>query len=63
MLAAARPTDSRRYIPNDDALSAQLPVIVFFHGGGWVQGDVDTHDAPCAALGQRRCAASFYPSS
>ena len=30
-----------------------LPVIVFFHGGGWVVGDVDTHDAPCAALGER----------
>ena len=29
-----------------------LPVIVFFHGGGWVLGDVDTHDAPCAALGE-----------
>lgn len=52
-----------RYIPHDDALSPHLPVILFFHGGGWVQGDVDTHDAPCAALGQRRCAASSHLSS
>ena len=24
------------------------PVLVFFHGGGWVIGDLDTHDAYCA---------------
>jgi len=26
------------------------PLIVFFHGGGFVFGDVDTHDAPCRYL-------------
>jgi hypothetical protein len=41
----------RWYQPDDKSLSEQLPVVVFFHGGGWVQGDVETHDAPCAALG------------
>lgn len=24
------------------------PVLVFFHGGGWVIGDLDTHDSFCA---------------
>ena len=24
------------------------PVMVFYHGGGWVIGDLDTHDAYCA---------------
>src|SRR3546814_11263998 len=24
------------------------PVMVFFHGGGWVIGDLDTHDPYCA---------------
>ena len=27
-----------------------LPVVVFFHGGGWVIGDLDTHDAVCHRL-------------
>jgi len=26
------------------------PVIVFFHGGGWVIGDLDTHDGGCRSL-------------
>jgi acetyl esterase/lipase len=27
-----------------------LPALVYFHGGGWVTGDVDTHDAICRTL-------------
>ncbi len=27
-----------------------LPVIVYFHGGGWVIGDLDTHDRECRIL-------------
>ena len=27
-----------------------LPVLVYFHGGGWVAGSVFTHDGVCAAL-------------
>jgi acetyl esterase len=27
-----------------------LPVLVFFHGGGWVIGDLDTHDGVCRHL-------------
>lgn len=27
-----------------------LPSLVFFHGGGWMLGDLDTHDALCRAL-------------
>ncbi len=26
------------------------PAIVFFHGGGWVTGDLDTHDGTCRML-------------
>ena len=31
----------------DDTL---LPGIIFYHGGGWVIGDLDTHDGVCRAL-------------
>lgn len=27
-----------------------LPLIVYFHGGGWVLGGIDTHDGYCRAL-------------
>ena len=27
-----------------------LPALVFFHGGGWVIGDLETHDALCRTL-------------
>lgn len=27
-----------------------LPVLVYFHGGGWVLGNLETHDATCRAL-------------
>jgi acetyl esterase len=29
------------------------PAIVYFHGGGWVFGDLDTHDNPCRQLCQQ----------
>jgi acetyl esterase/lipase len=32
------------------SLDAQLPGLIYFHGGGWVSGGLDTHDALCAAL-------------
>ena len=34
-----------------------LPALVYFHGGGWTIGDVDTHDALCRQLAvAARCA-------
>jgi len=33
-----------------------LPVCVFYHGGGWVIGDLDSHDRECRAICNRaRC--------
>jgi acetyl esterase len=35
----------------------KLPALVYFHGGGWVIGDRDTHDVPCAWIANAaRCA-------
>lgn len=27
-----------------------LPIVVYFHGGGWVLGSIDTHDGYCRSL-------------
>ena len=37
----------RIYTPDGDG---PHPILVFFHGGGWVIGDLDTHDATCRVL-------------
>jgi acetyl esterase len=37
----------RLYRPLGSAESATLPVLVYYHGGGWVIGDLDTHDTLC----------------
>ena len=37
----------RVYRPPSDS---PLPVIVYFHGGGWVIGDIATHDTVCHRL-------------
>lgn len=36
----------RRYLPKDSR-NGPRPVIMFFHGGGWVAGDLDSHDSIC----------------
>lgn len=37
----------RIYTPREVAGAESLPVLVYFHGGGWVLGDLDTHDGIC----------------
>ncbi|MHB1004403.1 MAG: alpha/beta hydrolase [Chloroflexota bacterium] len=34
----------------DPQLARPAPVFVYFHGGGWVIGDLETHDHVCRAL-------------
>ncbi len=41
---------ARIYIPNS---AADLPLFVFFHGGGFVAGSLDTHDTPLRAVTNR----------
>jgi acetyl esterase len=46
--AGGRP--ARMYVPTDAASPG--PLLVFFHGGGWVYGDLDSHDPPCRFLAE-----------
>ena len=41
---------ARVYRPTDDA---DLPCLVFFHGGGWVVCDLDTHDDVCRQMASK----------
>jgi acetyl esterase len=53
----AGPIAMRAYRPAGAAANEVLPALVFFHGGGWVIGDPDTHDGLCRALANgARCA-------
>jgi len=40
----------RVYAP---ASSEPLPLLVYYHGGGWVIGDLDTHDGLCRKIANR----------
>jgi acetyl esterase len=40
----------RVYRPAGVPDAAPLPAYVYFHGGGWVIGDLDTHDVICRQL-------------
>jgi acetyl esterase len=40
---------ARSYAPVA-ASSEPLPTLVFFHGGGWVIGNIDTHDGLCRMI-------------
>jgi acetyl esterase len=60
------PVADVRLLVFDDALAVRayrpvlaetLPALVFFHGGGWTIGDLDTHDVLCRQLAVgARCA-------
>jgi acetyl esterase len=41
------PLRARHYAPVDGSAA---PLTVYFHGGGFVLGDLDTHDEPCRIL-------------
>jgi len=43
------PMKARLYVPLAAGI-APAPAIVFFHGGGFVLGDIDTHDVLCRRL-------------
>ncbi|NUT78807.1 alpha/beta hydrolase [Pseudomonas sp. C1C7] len=42
--------DARLYRPSEEG---NLPLLVFFHGGGFVMGNLDTHDNLCRSLARQ----------
>ena len=44
------PIGCRIYAPSQ---GKALPALLYLHGGGWVLGDIDTHDSVCRALARR----------
>jgi len=37
----------RLYRPNGAAPAEILPALIYYHGGGWLLGDLDSHDVVC----------------
>jgi len=50
---AAGPMCARHYAPNRNETDAPEPILLFIHGGGFVNGDLTTHDEPCRVLCQQ----------
>jgi acetyl esterase len=44
------PLGLRFYTPR--GLSGRSPALLYFHGGGWVYGDLESHDATCRFLAE-----------
>jgi acetyl esterase len=44
----AGPLGARFYVPEHE--QSPLPLLVFLHGGGWVRGNLDSHDNVCRFL-------------
>jgi acetyl esterase len=47
------PLPARHYVPR--GFAAPGPLLLYFHGGGWVVGDLDTHDSVCRFLAASAC--------
>jgi acetyl esterase len=53
-IPAAHPVPARLFTPD---FPAPLPLFLFVHGGGWIGGDLDTHEALCREFAHgARCA-------
>ncbi len=53
-IPATRPVPARLYTPD---IEGPLPLFLFMHGGGWIGGDLDTHEVLCREIAHgARCA-------
>src|SRR5689334_14413042 len=49
---AEGPLRARLYIPNVRTGADPAPTMLFIHGGGWMYGDLESHDATCRFLAE-----------
>ena len=57
LMVVANAIALRAYRPAGVAAGEVLPALVYFHGGGWTIGDLDTHDILCRQFSNgARCA-------
>ncbi|MEP6671127.1 MAG: alpha/beta hydrolase [Chthoniobacter sp.] len=53
----AGPIPIRLYLGAGTPATGALPVLVYYHGGGWLHGDLDSHDWICRSIAnQADCA-------
>jgi acetyl esterase len=50
---AAGDLPARLYIPSSRVGADPVPTLLFLHGGGWVYGDLESHDAACRFLAEQ----------
>ncbi|MCL6282432.1 alpha/beta hydrolase [Ruegeria sp. 2012CJ41-6] len=50
---AAGDRPARVYVPAGGDVNASQPTLFYLHGGGWIQGGIDTHDGLCGALARQ----------
>ncbi len=43
---------ARLYTPTERLGADPAPTMLFIHGGGWMYGDLESHDAPCRFLAE-----------
>jgi acetyl esterase len=55
MVLEGRTLEARLFVPEGAAETP--PLVLFYHGGGWVIGDLDSHDGTCRALARASKAA------
>ncbi len=44
------PLTLREFRPHQSQTQIAIPALMYFHGGGWVIGDIETHDTLCRQL-------------
>lgn len=50
---ATGPMAARLYVPTERLGRGPVPTMLYLHGGGWMYGDLESHDPACRFLAER----------